>query len=130
MEDRRRECGPSFARGFGGHSGREARYTYSMNIITQYTAYLRDNPHGYWFKRKLYGWGWAPARWQGWAVMAVFIVIVISAGIQMAATAEGGEPTQEQFFWFFARILIAVIALIAICYKTGEKPRWMWGLPK
>jgi hypothetical protein len=23
--------------------------------------YLRNNPQRYWFKRKLYGWGWTPA---------------------------------------------------------------------
>ena len=36
-------------------------------------AYLKDNPHGYWFKAKLYGWGWVPVKWQGWLVVAVAI---------------------------------------------------------
>lgn len=101
-----------------------------MNIITTYLNYLKDNPQGYWFKRKLYGWGWVPARWQGWVVVATFIVIVVASGLEMSARDEGGEPTTGELGWFFARILIAVVALIVVCYKTGEKPRWMWGPPK
>jgi hypothetical protein len=34
-----------------------------MKLFKEYTDYLKDNPQGYWFKRKLYGWGWTPARW-------------------------------------------------------------------
>ena len=30
-------------------------------MIKEYIAYLKDNPQGYWFKARLYGWGWAPA---------------------------------------------------------------------
>jgi hypothetical protein len=27
-----------------------------MNIFKEYYNYLQDNPEGYWFKRKLFGW--------------------------------------------------------------------------
>jgi len=101
-----------------------------MNIITQYIAYLKDNPQKYWFKRKLYGWGWTPARWQGWVVIVVFLIFVLVSALDMSARAESGEPTTAELGWFFFRILIAVIVLTVICYKTGEKPRWMWGPPK
>jgi len=40
-------------------------------MIKEYIAYLKDNPQGYWFKAKLYGWGWDPAIWQGWLVLLV-----------------------------------------------------------
>lgn len=36
-----------------------------MSLIKNCVEYLKDNPEGYWFKRKLYGWGWTPAKWQG-----------------------------------------------------------------
>ncbi|MFA5745101.1 MAG: hypothetical protein WC887_02715 [Candidatus Paceibacterota bacterium] len=101
-----------------------------MNIIKKYIVYLRDNPQGYWFKRKLYGWGWVPVRWQGWAVVAFFMLLVISDGVTMAESAKGGDPTETQLLWFFAQIIIAVAALIIICYWKGEKPRWQWGIPK
>ena len=48
-----------------------------MNVLKQYIEYLKNNPEGYWFKRKLYGWGWTPATWQGWLVLAVFVVLMI-----------------------------------------------------
>ena len=53
-------------------------YNVSMNIFKKYSEYLRDNPEGYWFKRKLYGWGWTPARWQGWVVLVVYIIGVMA----------------------------------------------------
>ncbi len=29
----------------------------------------------YWFKAKNYGWGWYPATWQGWLILAGFIYL-------------------------------------------------------
>jgi len=35
----------------------------------------------YWFPAKRYGWGWGlPARWQGWLVIALYVVLV-GAGV-------------------------------------------------
>lgn len=98
-----------------------------MSILRTYRDYLKDNPQGFWFKRKLYGWGWTPAKWQGWAIILVFILFVLWTGFDLASYK---EPTNTQLFWFFAKLVIAVFILIAICYKTGEKPRFQWGLPK
>ena len=30
-------------------------------------------------------------------------------------------------FWFFAKLVILVVALIFICYKKGEPLAWRWG---
>ena len=35
-----------------------------------------------------------------------------------------------EMYGFFAQLAVAITALIFICYKTGEKPKWMWGVPK
>ena len=48
-----------------------------MGIIKRYVAYLQDNPEQYWFKRKLFGWGWVPVRWQGWVFLLVWIALVV-----------------------------------------------------
>ena len=48
-----------------------------MRFIEPYINYIKDNPEGYWFKRKLYGWGWTPATWQGWLSTFVFIGLVL-----------------------------------------------------
>ena len=95
-------------------------------MIKKYISYLRDNPNGYWFKRKLYGWGWAPATWQGWLVFAVYIV----AALGFAFTIDEYSSAREVVFTFALPILLLTIALIRICYAKGEKPKWQWGFPK
>jgi len=40
-----------------------------MQFFNDYIEYVRDNPRRYWFKRKLFGWGWTPVTRQGWAVV-------------------------------------------------------------
>jgi hypothetical protein len=87
--------------------------------------YLKDNPKGYWFKNKLYGWGWTPVTWQGWLVIAVFVAYVLFS----AFTLDKNANYQDMIF-FLAKEVVAVVILLLICYKKGEKPRWRWGLTK
>ncbi|MFA6392897.1 MAG: hypothetical protein WCW54_02345 [Candidatus Paceibacterota bacterium] len=70
-----------------------------------------------WFRRKLYGWGWTPTTWEGWAVVFVWAVIFISIMSKM-----DHEGLKNIFF-----AIVSVALLIFICYKKGEKPRWQWG---
>lgn len=87
---------------------------------------MRDNPKGYWFKRKVYGWGWVPVTWQGWAVTLLYLVIIIA----MAFTIDEQSPPNEVMFTFILPLVLLTFSLIAIAYRTGESPRWQWGLPK
>jgi uncharacterized ion transporter superfamily protein YfcC len=96
-----------------------------MNIFSHYIKYLKDNPHHYWFKRKVYGWGWTPARWQGWLVLLIAIAFIVWSVLGISSGDGLVDP-----IWYFMKIALAVIILIFICYKTGEKPRWQWGIPK
>lgn len=98
-----------------------------MLSIKDVIAYLKDNPRGYWFKRKLYGWGWVPAKWQGWAVIGIFIFFFAMNGLSFSAKP---IPSDSEVLWFLIKTAIYVAALIAICYMKGESPRWQWGLPK
>ena len=93
-------------------------------MFKKYIDYLKDNPDGYWFKRKLYGWGWTPATWQGWVVIGIFIVYVC-----YSAFALEFDPTQNMAL-FLVEIIVAIIILLLICYKKGEKPKWQWGPEK
>lgn len=97
-------------------------------MLKEYLAYIKDNPEGYWFKRKFYGWGWTPAKWQGWFVILTFVGFVIWSGADL--TIHGEVPTQTDLYWFFGKIILATILMIWICYKTGEKPKWQWGIPR
>lgn len=99
-------------------------------MIKKYIEYLKDNPEGFWFKRKLYGWGWTPVKWQGWVVVLVAVLLIIWNGINFSSITETNDPTGEMLAWFFAKTIIIVVALLVVSYKKGEKPKWQWGLPK
>jgi len=96
-------------------------------MINRYLDYLKNNPEGYWFKRKLYGWGWTPATREGWAVVLFFVGFVLWTGISFGNEP---EPDFSDLIWFFIKILLAVLMIIYISYRKGEKPKWQWGFPK
>ncbi len=97
-----------------------------MTYFERCLAYLKNNPNGYWFKRKLYGWGWVPVRWQGWLVITIFIIFIWWSAADLTSSP---YVTDAEFLRFFAKIIASVAVLVFICYKTGEKPRWQWGPP-
>ncbi|NCN52553.1 hypothetical protein GW943_01970 [Candidatus Parcubacteria bacterium] len=97
-----------------------------MSLWNTYITYLKDNPNHYWFKRKLFGWGWTPATWEGWLVFIVYIALVIG----LALTLDEQSPTREIMFTFVIPVAILTATFIRITCKKGEKPKWTWGLPK
>jgi uncharacterized membrane protein YhaH (DUF805 family) len=99
-------------------------------MIKEYINYLKDNPQGYWFKAKLYGWGWTPARWQGWLVIIVYIALVLTIALKGEESIPGNPDSGTNFLVFALPIIILTALLIFICYKKGEKPRWQWGPDK
>jgi hypothetical protein len=96
------------------------------NMVKEYIQYVKNNPERYWFKAKLYGWGWTPATWQGWLVIFVYIALVLL----FSRMIDENSPPNEVAFTFMLPVLSLTIALLRICYKTGEKPRWQWGPPR
>lgn len=93
-----------------------------MNIWQQHIAYLKDNPEGYWFKRKLYGWGWTPATKAGWLVTLLFLIFVAVLVVtyeEQLVTLSDGE--------FVVGLLAGLLLFLTIVAKTGESPRWQWG---
>lgn len=95
-------------------------------MIKQYLNYVRDNPKGLWFKRKLYGWGWTPVKWQGWAVIALYVILITL----FALTIDETSPQNEIWFTFVIPSTLLTVTLIRICYAKGEKPKWQWGEDK
>ncbi len=93
-----------------------------MNAIKEYLQYLKDNPEGYWFKRKLYGWGWVPVRWQGWLV----VVLGVAIGVLGVCVGEADDAPGAALLGF----LLMVGLIISFCFWKGEKPRWQWGVRK
>jgi hypothetical protein len=74
-----------------------------------------------WFRRKLYGWGWTPATWEGWFVILVWGILIVLLA------------SNVNYFNIISYLLILILMsglLIFVCYKKGEKPRWQWGKTK
>jgi len=101
-----------------------------MNLFQKQIEYLKDNPQGYWFKRKLYGWGWTPVKWQGWVVIFVYVALILVLVISRENDIQGNDMSGINFLMFALPIIALTGIMIGICYKKGEKPRWQWGVPK
>lgn len=91
-------------------------------MFKRYITYLRNNPEGYWFKRKVYGWGWVPVRWQGWLVVAGGLAL-LALGIYIGDTDDAPGAALLGF-------LLMAALILGFGYWKGEKPRWQWGLPE
>ncbi len=77
-----------------------------------------------WFKAKMYGWGWYPVSWQGWAVTLLYVTPIV----QFAMLSEKYANSPSDFFASFALpFIIDTIFLLIICYAKGERPHWRWG---
>lgn len=97
-----------------------------MNIFKEYVNYLRDNPHGYWFKKKIYGFGWTPVTWQGWLITLAYAALVLIFILAM----NNVSVNREIMFTSIIPIAFLTYIFILITYKKGEKPGWQWGLKK
>lgn len=95
-------------------------------MFKNYIKYLQNNPEHYWFKRKLYGWGWTPVRWQGWVAILAYItgLVILSRVVNQQSVPS------DIIFYFLIPAFVWTIALITLCYKTGEQPKWQWGPEK
>ncbi len=99
-------------------------------MIKEYITYLKDNKEVYWFKAKLYGWGWVPAKWQGWVITLLYILFLTTLMSMREESIPGNPDSGSNFLVFGLSILIVTILFIFICHKKGEKPRWQWGTVK
>ena len=91
-------------------------------MLKQYLDYLKDNPQGYWFKRKLFGWGWVPVKWQGWLVILVALAVAFT-GFYVAQTDDAPEAA-------FIGVVLMLVILFTFGFWKGQRPRWQWGIPK
>ena len=74
----------------------------------------------YWFPAKRYGWGWGPPRtWQGWLVLLGFFALLVAGALVFLPKLQTG--------YFLVYTMVLVAGLIAVCYVTGEPPKWRWG---
>jgi len=72
----------------------------------------------FWFYAKSFGWGWGlPATWQGWLVLATYILSIIATQMLVSTPK-----------YRLAVTIGLTLALIIIVSIKGERPlRWRWG---
>jgi hypothetical protein len=78
----------------------------------------------FWFKPKTYGYGVTPSTWEGWAVVAVYILVFFASTLMLA------DPQRSAWTWFswFAVLAVATASMVLISlYKTDGAWRWRWG---
>lgn len=92
-------------------------------MLKEYISYLKNNPEHYWFKRKLYGWGWTPATKEGWLVIITYAVLIVA----LALIIDNNSSIREIVYIFMLPVFLLTLSVIGICYKKGERPRWQWG---
>jgi hypothetical protein len=95
----------------------------TMSFISEYSTYLKNNPQGYWFKRKLYGFGWVPATKQGWGVLALFGLFVVGISLWAETNVSDDQATSH----VIVPLLLATALFLLVTYRTGEPLKWQWG---
>lgn len=91
-----------------------------------YKEFIKDNPKGLWFKRKWYGWGWTPVRWQGWVATLIYIALLLISALRI----NENSGIREVLIQFALPAAILTFLFILLAYKKGESPRWQWGPPE
>ncbi len=99
-------------------------------MLKKYIAYVRKNPERYWFKRKIWGWGWVPVTWQGWCATALYLVFVFLLVYSREEAIPGNPDSGSNFLVFGLPFIVLTALFLLIAYKKGEKPKWQWGVPK
>lgn len=74
----------------------------------------------YWFPAKTHGWGWGPPQtWQGWVALAAYVASVALVAVLW--------PPPRHMLGFGTGMAATTLALLVVCWLTGEPPRWRWG---
>ena len=84
----------------------------------------------HWFKPKAFGYGAAPANWQGWVATIAFAVLV--AAVAPALLAWQANPLTGPSAWEIAVWLLATAGLTGLFIalaraKTDGQWAWRWG---
>lgn len=96
-------------------------------MIKEYLSYLRDNPHGYWFKARWFGWGFMPVKWQGWLTICIYIIVL---GAIATNVDRHSHSVSDTLIGISVPFVICTAIFLALCFWKGEKLHWNWGDPR
>ncbi len=81
----------------------------------------------YWFKPKTYGYGATPSNWKGWAVTALFALVLFGFVAWFLQSRDGLQTTDDYAIWIGGLAAIT-LPFIWVCWlKTDGAWRWQWG---
>jgi hypothetical protein len=79
----------------------------------------------YWFRPKTYGYGATPTTWQGWAVVASSVIVIVAAALVILPYR---TQNPAALIVFLAVEALVLAGLWVICRrKTEGEWRWRWG---
>jgi hypothetical protein len=79
----------------------------------------------YWFRPKTYGYGATPITWQGWAVVAASVILIVAAALLILPYRAQSPAALIVFLAVEAAVLAG---LWVVCRrKTEGEWRWRWG---
>lgn len=76
-----------------------------------------------WFRRRRYGWGWIPTTWQGYLILALYLILMVAAALIFT----NGNNEISSPLGFIISLVVIIGSLIGITYIKGPKPKWRWG---
>jgi hypothetical protein len=79
----------------------------------------------YLMKRRRYGWGWTPVKWQSIAVIIMQVVIIFVAATFLPLKPI--QPTVGELIAFFMIVSLSITTLIIFSSVSAPKPSWRWG---
>lgn len=97
---------------------------YVRHTFCQRTPDARYTTHmKHWFRPRDYGWGWRPNTWEGWAVIALWVV----GNICLFRYMDAGSHSASDTILSFAPLFVAsIVLLIVISARTSDWPSWRW----
>ncbi len=81
--------------------------------------------NAYWFRPKAYGYGATPNTWQGWAVVAASVIVIVAAAL-VILPYRAQNPAALIVFLAVEAAVLAVLWIVCRRKTEGEW-RWRWG---
>jgi hypothetical protein len=79
----------------------------------------------HWFKQKRYGFGASPSSWQGWALTAAYVAVLLGLSAWLTDGANANESRTLVFLGLPAGVTILFLGIV---WRTTEGGwRWRWG---
>jgi hypothetical protein len=81
-----------------------------------------------WFKPKRYGYGATPVTWQGWIIVAGFVLAVLALVWWLIGFDRSEPPTLFNILMFLKFLLLLILTLwLVVKHNTDGEWGWRWG---